>query len=84
MISAQQMEVIARVELYSDGMLYLWPGGFWSEISPESGKKFSRWTNWYVRTRVVFDMLEEGLATVHSWEHTNTDSIPIAVKIKAP
>lgn len=84
MISARHMEVIARVEQYSEGLLFLWPGGFWSEISPCSAEKFSRWTHWYVRTRVVFDMLEEGLATVHEWHHTKEQSIPIAVKIKAP
>lgn len=84
MISAKQMEVIARVEQYSDGMLYRWPGGFWSEISPLSGEKFSRWTHWYVRTRVVHDLLEDGLAVVHAWNHTKEYSCPVSVKIKAP
>lgn len=84
MISATQMAVIARVEQYSDGMLYRWPGGFWSEIFPLSGEKFSRFTHWHVRTRIIEDMLEAGLASVFVWFHSKNASYPIAVKIKAP
>lgn len=83
MISAQQMEVIARVEQYSDGMLYFWPGVGWSEIAPKSGIRVNG-TNWHAHPRLIESMMEAGLATVTEWHHSKGDSYPTVIKIKAP
>lgn len=73
MISAQQMEVIARVEQYSNGFLYRHRLGskfYWSELK-------TGWKGWYwaVTDETIEQMIERGLA-----ERTNENT----VKIKAP
>jgi len=85
MITAKQMEVIARAESYSYGFLYRWPGGFWSELNPEiSLIKFNRWENWSASTRVVQSLINKKLATVTAWKRNSSGTFPVAVKIKAP